>query len=45
MSVGKNREALWNNAEVAEVHKDAYLAREIVFAIPLELNEAQGIHL
>src|ERR1700761_2927862 len=37
-----DRERLWNDVEAFEVRKDAQLAREIEFAIPREMNEAQG---
>ncbi|WP_299111297.1 Ti-type conjugative transfer relaxase TraA [uncultured Bradyrhizobium sp.] len=40
-----DREKLWNEAEAAEKRIDAQLAREIEFAIPRELNEAEGIRL
>jgi len=40
-----DREKLWNAVEAAELRKDAQLAREIEFAIPRELNEAEGIRL
>ncbi len=40
-----NREKLWNDVEAAEIRKDAQLAREIEFAIPREMTEAQGIEL
>ncbi|WP_315701875.1 MULTISPECIES: Ti-type conjugative transfer relaxase TraA [unclassified Bradyrhizobium] len=40
-----DRERLWNDVEAFEVRKDAQLAREIEFAIPRELTEAQGIEL
>src|SRR5689334_1700161 len=41
----QNRECLWNDVEAAELRKDAQLAREIEFAIPRELDEAEGIRL
>ncbi|WP_033073478.1 Ti-type conjugative transfer relaxase TraA [Sphingopyxis sp. MWB1] len=41
----RNREQLWNDVEAAEVRKDAQLAREIEFAIPREMTQAQGIAL
>ena len=41
----RDRERLWNDVEVFEVRKDAQLAREVEFAIPRELTEAQGIEL
>ncbi|SFK37529.1 Ti-type conjugative transfer relaxase TraA [Sphingomonas sp. NFR04] len=40
-----DREKLWNAVEDAELRKDAQLAREIEFAIPRELNQAEGIRL
>ncbi|MEO1922047.1 MAG: Ti-type conjugative transfer relaxase TraA [Sphingomonadaceae bacterium] len=40
-----DRERLWNAVETVEVRKDAQLAREVEFAIPREMNEAQGIAL
>ncbi|QLC25048.1 Ti-type conjugative transfer relaxase TraA [Parasphingopyxis algicola] len=40
-----DRAALWNAVEAGEVRKDAQLAREVEFAIPRELTEAQGIAL
>ena len=39
------REKLWNDVEAAELRKDAQLAREIEFAIPRELDQAEGIRL
>ena len=41
----KDRERLWNDVEAFEVRKDAQLAREVEFAIPREMSEAQGIEL
>ncbi|HEY0596215.1 Ti-type conjugative transfer relaxase TraA [Sphingopyxis sp.] len=41
----RDREKLWNDVEAAEVRKDAQLAREVEFAIPREMTEAQGIEL
>ena len=41
----RDREKLWNAVEAAEVRKDAQLAREVEFAIPRELNQAEGIRL
>lgn len=38
-----DRERLWNDVEAFEVRKDAQLAREVEFAIPRELSQAQGI--
>ncbi|MCK1518365.1 Ti-type conjugative transfer relaxase TraA [Bradyrhizobium sp. 190] len=40
-----DRERLWNDVEAFEVRKDAQLAREIEFALPREMSEAQGIEL
>lgn len=40
-----DRERLWNDVEAFEVRKDAQLAREVEFALPRELSEAQGIAL
>ncbi|OAN59942.1 Ti-type conjugative transfer relaxase TraA [Sphingomonas sp. TDK1] len=40
-----DREQLWNAVEAVELRKDAQLAREIEFAIPRELNQAEGIRL
>ena len=39
------RERLWNDVEAVEVRKDAQLAREVEFAIPREMTQAQGIEL
>jgi len=36
-----NRETLWNTVEKVEKSKDAFLAHEIMVAIPRELNKAQ----
>jgi Ti-type conjugative transfer relaxase TraA len=41
----RDRPTLWNSVEAAEVRKDAQLAREIEFAIPRELDQAEGIRL
>src|SRR5271168_2813396 len=41
----RDRERLWNHVEAFEIRKDAQLAREVEFAIPREMNEAQGIQL
>jgi ATP-dependent exoDNAse (exonuclease V) alpha subunit len=41
----EDRERLWNDVEAFEVRKDAQLAREVEFAIPREMSEAQGIQL
>jgi Ti-type conjugative transfer relaxase TraA len=40
-----DRERLWNDVEAHEVRKDAQLAREVEFALPREMSEAQGIEL
>jgi Ti-type conjugative transfer relaxase TraA len=40
-----DREKLWNAVEAVELRKDAQLAREIEFAIPRELDQAEGIRL
>ncbi len=41
----RGRERLWKNVEAFEVRKDAQLAREVEFAIPREMTQAQGIEL
>ncbi len=41
----QDRAALWNEVEGLEKRKDAQLAREVEFAIPRELDQAQGIAL
>src|ERR1700733_7711683 len=40
-----DRERLWNDVEAFEARKDAQLAREVEFALPRELTQAQGIEL
>ena len=40
-----DRETLWNRVELGERRKDAQLAREVEFAIPREMTQAQGIDL
>lgn len=40
-----DRDALWNAVEAAELRKDAQLSREVEFAIPRELDQAEGIRL
>jgi Ti-type conjugative transfer relaxase TraA len=40
-----DRERLWNEVEAFEVRKDAQLAREVEFALPREMTQAQGIEL
>src|SRR5712664_2694710 len=44
-AVWKDRERLGNDVEAFEIRKDAQLAREVEFAIPRELTQAQGIEL
>ncbi|MDU1692261.1 MAG: MobQ family relaxase, partial [Bradyrhizobium sp.] len=41
----RDRERLWNDVEAFEVRKDAQLAREVEFALPREMTQAQGIEL
>ncbi len=41
----RDRERLWNDVEAFEVRKDAQLAREVEFAIPREMTQAQGVGL
>jgi Ti-type conjugative transfer relaxase TraA len=41
----QDRERLWNEVEAGELRKDAQLAREIEFAIPREMNQADGVAL
>ncbi|WP_316231126.1 Ti-type conjugative transfer relaxase TraA [Bradyrhizobium sp. SZCCHNR1051] len=43
--VWSDRELLWNDVEAFEVRKDAQLAREVEFALPREMSEAQAIEL
>src|SRR3974390_2517507 len=40
-----DRERLWNDVEAFESRKEAQLSREVEFAIPREMSEAQGIEL
>jgi Ti-type conjugative transfer relaxase TraA len=40
-----DRERLWNDVEACEARKDAQLAREVEFALPREMTQAQGIEL
>ncbi|WP_213978883.1 Ti-type conjugative transfer relaxase TraA [Sphingomonas sp. dw_22] len=40
-----DREKLWNAVEAGEKRKDAQLSREVEFAIPREMTQAQGIEL
>ncbi len=44
-AVWSDRERLWNDVEAFEVRKDSQLAREVEFALPREMTEAQGIEL
>jgi len=41
----QDRSVLWNEVEALEKRKDAQLAREVEFAIPRELDQAQGVAL
>jgi ATP-dependent exoDNAse (exonuclease V) alpha subunit len=41
----KAAEQLWNGVESSEKRIDSQLAREVEFALPIELNEAQNITL
>src|SRR6266852_2746992 len=40
-----DRESLWNSVESGERRKDSQVAREVEFAIPQELSQAEGIAL
>lgn len=40
-----DRAKLWNAVEATEKRKDAQLSREVEFAIPREMNQAQGVEL
>ncbi|QHD67944.1 Ti-type conjugative transfer relaxase TraA [Sphingobium yanoikuyae] len=40
-----DRATLWNEVEATEKRKDAQLSREVEFAIPREMTQAQGIEL
>src|SRR3974390_30088 len=40
-----DRERLWNDVEAFESRKDAQLAREVEFALPREITQAQVIEL
>lgn len=40
-----DRERLWNAVEAGEKRKDAQLSREVEFAIPREMSQADGIAL
>jgi Ti-type conjugative transfer relaxase TraA len=41
----QDRGTLWNEVEAGEKRKDAQLAREVEFAIPREMTQAQGVAL
>src|SRR4029079_16027843 len=41
----RDRERLWNDVEAFEIRKYAQLAREVEFALPREMTQAQGIEL
>ncbi len=41
----KNRDRLWNEVENSEKRKDAQLAREVVVALPIELDKENHISL
>jgi len=41
----REREALWNAVEASEKRKDAQLAREVEFALPREMSQAEAIAL
>lgn len=41
----QDRATLWNEVEATERRKDAVLAREVEFALPRELSQAEGIRL
>lgn len=41
----RDRETLWNEVEAGEIRRDAQLAREVEFAIPREMNQADGVQL
>ncbi|PZO71499.1 MAG: hypothetical protein DI640_14330 [Sphingomonas taxi] len=40
-----DRATLWNEVEAGEKRKDAQLAREVEFAIPREMKQADGVRL
>ncbi|GAA0307698.1 Ti-type conjugative transfer relaxase TraA [Rhodovulum strictum] len=40
-----DRETLWNAVEACELRRDAQLARELEFALPREMSEAQAVAL
>lgn len=41
----KNRQQLWKAVEAREIRRDAQLAREVEFALPRELSQAEAIGL
>jgi Ti-type conjugative transfer relaxase TraA len=41
----RDRETLWNEVEAGEPQKNSQLAREVEFAIPREMGQADGIEL
>src|ERR1041385_5003903 len=41
----RDPERFWNDVEAVEIRKDAQLAREVEFALPREMTQAQGIEL
>ena len=41
----QDRSTLWNRAEMAEIRRDAQLARSLVFALPRELDRATNMQL
>src|SRR5579884_3295873 len=40
-----DRERLWSDVEAFEKRKDAQLCREVEFAVPREMTQAQGVEL
>lgn len=40
-----DRECLWNTVEAVELRRDAQLARELEFALPREMTQAQAVDL
>ena len=45
MGWAKDRAALWNAAEAVEPRKNARVAREVLVALPAEMNDAQRLDL
>ncbi len=45
MGWAKDRAALWNAAEAMEPRKNARVAREVLIALPAEMNDAQRLDL